>query len=184
MRAAKEGWSTYFRHPHSTACYRQSKNKGSSWGSPVVDKRRQWRVQRRSPAPMPTTRNRSSFSREYRRRPLSSHKNSLSSDRTRLHQAIGVDDIRRMAIRLQILWHEMKIPHPDQAYIMATCFEAGEGRESRCTLEKDMPLRADVRREMVRQISILLRYRADTIKVWIDCEAQNRLYIYIHTYAS
>ncbi|CAN0476559.1 unnamed protein product, partial [Laminaria digitata] len=82
----------------------------------------------------------------------------------------------RMEIRLQTLWQELKIPEPDRAYITATYLggserqgaanatgSTGPGRE----IEGGIPTTAsdEVNLELVRQIRLLLDFRAITIKV-------------------
>lgn len=85
--------------------------------------------------------------------------------------------IGRMAMRLQGLWEELKIPSPDRAYVTATYLEAGgrgdggdgdEGRGAKGNAGArgtSAPISVDVYHELVRQIRLLLEHRAATIQV-------------------
>lgn len=104
---------------------------------------------------------------------------SLAASRARAAKRAAEEDVtRRMAIRLQTLWLELKIPETDRAYIVATYLDPGfgtglDGRN--CDLgdsgEKGDrgPTSAEVQRELARQIALLLEHRAATIKVRIRC---------------
>ena len=77
----------------------------------------------------------------------------------------------RMVVRLQTLWQELKIPEPDRAYITAT-YLGGSGRPGAVDAtgpgpyrEEGTPTSDEVSLELVRQIRLLLDYRAITIKV-------------------
>lgn len=77
---------------------------------------------------------------------------------------------RRMAIRLQTLWQELKIPQPDRAYIVAVYLEGSMNRVEDKGADTggvgENKLRGEkVHRELVRQIRLLLKYRTATIKV-------------------
>lgn len=71
-----------------------------------------------------------------------------------------------MAMRLQALWDELKIPSPDRAYVAATYLEAGGrggGRDGDGS-KGAKGASADVYHELVRQIRLLLEHRAATIQ--------------------
>lgn len=75
--------------------------------------------------------------------------------------------IEKMAMRLQALWEELKIPSPDRAYVTATYLESG-GRgddRDRDGSKSAKGASADVYHELVRQIRLLLKHRAATIQV-------------------
>ena len=85
----------------------------------------------------------------------------------------------RLAMRLQALWQELKIPSPDQAYITATYLEVGgkggsrgggegngdKGQVAHVRGGTGNPASGDVHRELARQIRLLLEHRTATIKV-------------------
>lgn len=128
--------------------------------------------------------------RNYRRRRASDsavndNEESLSAGESRVgagerRQLILQDDsIRRMATRLQILWNELKIPQPDRAYITATYLRgslsvATRGKASnlggRTTVARlhRRPTKEEVQSELMRQVTLLLAYRAATIKVCVQ----------------
>lgn len=87
--------------------------------------------------------------------------------------------IEQLAMRLQSLWEELKIPSPDRAYVSAAYLEAGgrdggtDGDGSRGAKGKvangvgstSARTSVDVHHELVRQIRLLLEHRAATIEV-------------------
>lgn len=109
----------------------------------------------------------------------------------------GEEVTRRMAMRLQTLWQELKIPNPDRAYITAKYLEAGRGSTGggRYGSRGGFPdgfdgeggggkgevagggggggggngglTGDDVHRELTRQIRLLLEHRAATVKVTV-----------------
>lgn len=166
---------------------------GPSRGGISSAKRRQGstrrRVRHRPPSPSLTTataRKKTSTDpnsprRVYRRRrndgidnddvPLSAGGSQVKTEQG--HRIMEDAIIRRMAARLQILWQELKIPRPDRTYIVAMYLAgsfAGAGSESgklsdRTSTRNTRINREEVQRELTRQTSLLLTYRAATIKV-------------------
>ena len=80
--------------------------------------------------------------------------------------------IGKMAMRLQVLWEELKIPSPDRAYVTAMYLEAG-GRGGSRDGDGSKGAKgsgADVCHELVRQIRLLLEHRAATVQVnYVHC---------------
>ncbi|CAM9380944.1 unnamed protein product, partial [Ectocarpus sp. 8 AP-2014] len=130
----------------------------------------------------------SSDSSKRRRRRQSEDDNSdglaASRERAAKRQAEEMV-IRRMGVRLQALWQELKIPDPDRAYVTAAYLDAGGGgggfSGQRAGGGGGMeeppvggggggggnsgPTSENVNRELTRQIRLLLEHRAATVKV-------------------
>lgn len=171
VKASKEGWGRFFRHRYGPRYSAQtSTNKGSQQGFCTSCKQRR-QIQRqlaRSPLTatdenrrVPMYRRVSCFREQVERDDV-----EVLMDGERARRAMGITVIRRLTTRLQILWHEMKIPQPDRAYITST-YLLGWGEHANHRFAKTSRSYTQVRREVMRQISLLLRYRAATIKVTI-----------------
>ncbi|CAM9860676.1 unnamed protein product [Ectocarpus sp. 4 AP-2014] len=132
----------------------------------------------------------SSDSNKRRRRRQSEDDNSdgLAASRARAAKRQAEEMvIRRMGVRLQALWQELKIPDPDRAYVTAAYLDAGGGGGGFSGqragggggMEKPPvggggggggggnsgPTSENVNRELTRQIRLLLEHRATTVKV-------------------
>ncbi|CAB1120695.1 unnamed protein product [Ectocarpus sp. CCAP 1310/34] len=128
----------------------------------------------------------SSDSNKRRRRRQSEDDNSdgLAASRARAAKRQAEEMvIRRMGVRLQALWQELKIPGPDRAYVTAAYLGGGGGAFSGQRagggggMEKPPvrgggggggnsgPTNENVNRELTRQIRLLLEHRAATVKV-------------------
>ncbi|CBJ25989.1 hypothetical protein Esi_0018_0054 [Ectocarpus siliculosus] len=130
----------------------------------------------------------SSDSNNRRRRRQSEDDNSdgLAASRARAAKRQAEEMvIRRMGVRLQALWQELKIPDPDRAYVTAAYLDAGGGgggfsgqraRGGGGIEEPPVgsggggggnsgPTSENVNRELTRQIRLLLEHRAATVKV-------------------
>ena len=94
----------------------------------------------------------------------------LAESRERSARRAAVKEvIERLTLRLQSLWHELRVPHPDQAYVIAAYLRGGRvgtlGAGSGLDKDDAGPTTNEVRDELVRQIALLLKYRTATIKV-------------------
>lgn len=98
----------------------------------------------------------------------SNNSDGLAASRARAAKREEAEEvIGLMAMRLQALWDELKIPSPDRAYVAATYLEAGGrggGRDGDGS-KGAKGASADVYHELVRQIRLLLEHRAATIQV-------------------
>lgn len=100
----------------------------------------------------------------------------LADSRARAAIRAAEEEItQRLAVRLQILWDELKVPKPDRAYIVAMYLRQGEGVEnegwpkdtgsSSADMVEQQRSVGEIHHELVRQISLLLEHRAATIEV-------------------
>lgn len=196
--AAREGWGRYFHDLHRkmraretiSAGYKrpQSTRKGrsSAEGTHRPPGRQRRSGQQQPPAPATTyygNPRRNSADTNLRRTTYTSCNrrptqdcDSLAESRAPLATRAATENAtRRMAIRLQTLWQELKIPKPDRAYVVAAylngCGDEGGGTGTAvgCAEAEGWPTSVEVHRELVRQITLLLEYRAATIKVrWVS----------------
>lgn len=86
-------------------------------------------------------------------------------------RAAAKEVIRQLILRVQVLWQELRVPHPDRAHMTATYLAGGSRVEVDNTTAvfnktgDNKPTSDQVRNELVRQIEILLNYRTATVKV-------------------
>lgn len=181
MGAENEGWNQYFRDFHSKQKHREGPVDEAGrghWRPRRVSDRRRLRQRPLSPSPITSINADDSIHprREYRKRRKydDGDDDASTSRRERCDEIMEDDFFRRMVTRLQILWKEMKIPRRDRVYIMETYLResfGGDKDESRRTRsgngegQQQRPDQQNVMRELVRQTTLLLAYRAATIKV-------------------
>lgn len=216
MGAAKEGWGPYFRNLHHKMRKEATAHSASTrMNRPPPDRRRKPGQAPSQPprrAPSRTTRlsqpianrqhkaaERSNnpsggginglIKRRRRQREDANNFDGLAASRARSAQREAEEEmIGKMAMRLQTLWEELKIPSPDRAYVTAAYLEAGgkggsrggdgsrnaQGKAANGGCGTGGPTSVEVRRELVRQIRLLLEHRAATIQVVLRCKPINR----------
>lgn len=194
--ASREGWGNYFRELHGNMRTRKSSTTPHRGGPlpmkraavrsspararrrPPPERRGEWGRQQRPPPAAPSSRknNRSGACRTANAndKQQANGPDGLAPVRARAARRAAEESVVwRMAVRLQTLWQELKIPEPDRAYVTAT-YLGGSGRPGAVDVTGTVPGRNtegipttsdEAHLELVRQIRLLLDYRAVTIKV-------------------
>lgn len=192
MGAAKEGWGRYFRGLHRATGEKGLLDRNNAHEGLPRSTRRSRSPLGRQQRPPPERRTRlgqtqgpqsnfrshqgSSNSATNARRASNNTRrrredfDGLAESRARAAKRAEAEDVtRRMTLRLHTLWQELKVPEPDRAYVLAAYvggdWDQAENPGGNLRRKDGGPPTVEMQRELARQISLLLKYRAATIKV-------------------
>lgn len=180
--SARVGWSVSSIHDLRRQMYTQSAHEGNlasgkscspsnrMGGSSLEEQSGTRRTQRLRPGDVSgdNSHRRAHSTNKQKRRDFNGVEESRKAATKR---AAAKEVIRRLILRLQVLWQELRVPYPDRTHMTATYLAGGRhvGVDNTSGIPNrkgdNKPTSDQVRNELVRQIEVLLNYRTTTVKV-------------------